>query len=136
MGAQFVQQRFSGDCQLCCLAMFLGVSYEEVVKHVWGNELVHGLRDERTEYILGLFEADVVIRDVNRLDRSQPAVLTVPSLNHYDGGRHVVYWDGERVWDPNQGVPGKKTYTNQAAWEAATKGYQSAGRRALEERDG
>lgn len=119
-----IRQRFNGDCQVCCLAMFLSVDYETVAKHVWGSELVFGLADSRAEHIASLFEVEIVRRDVSKLRRRSPAVLTVPSLNNTDGSLHVVYWDGKRIWDPNHGVTGKKTYTNQRAWEVATEGFQ------------
>ena len=125
----FAQQRFAGDCQVACLAMFLDVSYDEVVKHVWGSELIYGLADGRDKYIAALFEVEIGAKDTSKLRRKNPAVLTVPSLNDPNGSRHVVYWDGKRVWDPLQGVEGKKTYTNQRAWKLAAEGFQRVHRR-------
>jgi hypothetical protein len=105
--------------------MFLGIDYERVAKQCSGMELVYaGLVNSREEYIAGLFEVEIVFRDVAHLDRSRPAVLTVPSLNSGSGQTHAVYWDGQRIWDPNHGRSGKKSYTNQAAWELCTEGYQ------------
>lgn len=34
------------------------------------------------------------------------AVLSVNSLNN-NGGSHAVYWDGEKVYDPQEGIEGK-----------------------------
>jgi hypothetical protein len=34
------------------------------------------------------------------------ALLSIHSINN-DGGHHSVYWDGDRIWDPNEGIPGK-----------------------------
>lgn len=124
-----VQQRFAGDCQVACLAMFLGVAYDEVVKHVWGSELIQGLADGRDKHIAALFEVEIGAKDTSKLKRKSPAVLTVPSLNDPNGSRHVVYWDGKRIFDPLQGVQGKKTYTNQRAWKLATEGFQRVARR-------
>jgi hypothetical protein len=45
---------------------------------------------------------------------------------------HAVYWDGTRIYDPNQGCKGKKSYTSQAAWEVAIDGYQRLTRKAMQ----
>jgi hypothetical protein len=34
-----IQQKFAADCAVACLAMFLGVEYEDVLRHVSGHEL-------------------------------------------------------------------------------------------------
>jgi hypothetical protein len=36
-----------------------------------------------------------------------------------------------RIYDPNQGRKGKKSYASQAAWEVATDGYQRLTRKAM-----
>ena len=42
---------------------------------------------------------------------------------------HAVYWDATRIYDPDQGRKGKKSYTSQAAWEVAIDdGYQRLSR--------
>lgn len=124
---ELIQQRFTADCAVCCLAMFLGVDYEKVAQHCRGDELVrNGLVNMRERYIAELFEVAIVFRDVGKLDQTQPAVLTVPSLNSDRGQTHAVYWDGQRVWDPNHGLAGRRSYTNQAAWSVAIEGYQRA----------
>jgi len=120
-----VQQKFNSDCAVACMAMFLDVDYEDVVRHCAGYELVScGLTNHRERYIAGLFEVEIVFRDRTKLDRSQAAVLTLPSLNSDKPSTHAVYWDGTRVHDPNHGRPGKRIYTNQSAWEVVIDGYQ------------
>ena len=123
-----VTQRFEYDCGVCCLAMFLGVDYESIVRHSTGYELtLSGLTNDREKFIASMFETEIVFRVRDHLDRARPAVLTVPSLNAAGAhGTHAVYWDGRRAWDPNHGRAGKKTYTNQAAWEVCIDGYQRA----------
>lgn len=119
-----IQQHFQSDCAVACLAMFLGVKYEDVAKHCHGFELVtFGLCGKRTYDIADLFGADILWRDVSKLDYSKPAVLSVPSLN-IPGGRHSVYWDGKTIFDPNVGRPDKRTYTTENAWDYALDGYQ------------
>lgn len=123
----FISQRFSSDCAVACMAMFLGVDYEEVARHCTGWELTRGgMPNHRETYITSLFEVEIVFRDISKIDRRQPAVLTVPSLNSDTGGTHAVYWDGARLHDPNHGRPGKRYYGQKKAWDAAIEGYQRA----------
>jgi hypothetical protein len=37
------------------------------------------------------------------------ALLSVSSLN-IDHGSHMIYWDGTRIWDPNDGKEGKLAF--------------------------
>lgn len=105
--------------------MFLRVDYEQVARHCQGAELVHyGLANARERHIAGLFKVEIEFLDVDLIDRTRPAVLTVPSLNAATGQTHAVFWDGRRIWDPNHGRAGKKTYTNQQAWGFTVEGYQ------------
>lgn len=121
----FVQQRMPADCAVATLAMFLGLTYEDIAKHCAGYELaIQGLSWSREEYIFGLFETPVAVYDRSLIDWSQPAILSVPSLNEPDGGTHSVYWDGTRAWDPQMGRPGKGVYSNQRAKEFALVGIQ------------
>jgi hypothetical protein len=39
------------------------------------------------------------------------ALLSIHSLNNVPEGRHLVYFDGNRVWDPQEGRKGKKFAT-------------------------
>ncbi|HKJ74548.1 MAG TPA: hypothetical protein VKA19_10565 [Alphaproteobacteria bacterium] len=127
MAKSFIQQKFTSDCAVACLAMFLDVAYEDVARHCSGAELVWaGLAPSREAYICGLFDVEVVRRDRTLVDWAGPAILTVPSLNSPKGSTHAVYWDGRRVWDPNHGRPGRKAYTNQAAQEVAITALQRA----------
>jgi hypothetical protein len=95
-----IQQKFAADCAVACLSMFLGVEYEEVLRHVSGHELtLGGLTNYREAYIAQLFEVEISFLDRTRIDRSKAAVLTVPSLNSKTGLTHAVYWDGTRIYE-------------------------------------
>jgi hypothetical protein len=48
-------------------------------------------------------------RYVGSLLWKRRALLSVDSLN-IDGGSHMVYWDGTRIWDPNEGLEGKQHF--------------------------
>ena len=37
-----IQQKFAAHCAVACLAMFLGIKYEDVLRHVSGHELTLG----------------------------------------------------------------------------------------------
>jgi hypothetical protein len=39
------------------------------------------------------------------------ALLSIHSLNNVPDGRHLVYFDGIRIWDPQEGRKGKKFAT-------------------------
>jgi hypothetical protein len=39
------------------------------------------------------------------------AILSIHSLNNVPDGRHLVYFDGFRIWDPQEGRKGKKFAT-------------------------
>lgn len=40
------------------------------------------------------------------------ALLSIHSLNNLPDGRHLVYFDGHRIWDPQEGRKGKKFATD------------------------
>lgn len=42
----------------------------------------------------------------------RPALLSIVSLNHGPDGRHLVFYDGQRVLDPQEGRRGKKFATS------------------------
>ncbi len=123
----FIPQRMPADCAVAALAMFLGVTYEDIARHCTGSELVDsGMPWVRENHILHLFKAPCDVFDRTVMDWSSPAILSVPSLNEAEGVTHSVYWDGSRVWDPQQGRKGKASYTNQLAQELAITGIQRA----------
>ncbi len=124
---ELIQQKFKADCAVASLAMFLGVDYEAVLRHCSGHELaLNGLSNGREKFIAEAFEVPIKFLDRTKLERSKPADLTLPSLHSERGSTHPVFWDGKRVWDPNKGRPGKKSYANQMAWEVVIDGYQRA----------
>ena len=100
---RLIKQENFGECGLACLAMVLGQSLDEVRS----NARAAG----RTVEKYGLDSADMIhylkhfglteAREVLERDE-QPAILTVPSLNHL-GFLHFVVWDGERYLDPSSG---------------------------------
>jgi len=124
---KFVQQRMPADCAVAALAMFLNLAYEDIARHCTGAELVDsGLTWIRENYILNLYKTPCDVFDKTVMDWSKPAILSVPSLNEAEGVTHSVYWDGRRIWDPQQGRAGKVAYRNQMAREVAITGIQRA----------
>lgn len=122
-----VQQRMRSDCAVAALAMFLGVEYDDVARHCTGSELIDfGLSFFREQHIARLFGKEIMVLDRSLLDRSKPAILSVPSLN--DMGTHAVFWNGRRVFDPQHGRKGKRAYTNQMVWEVCLTGIIEADR--------
>lgn len=129
---KLIQQKFSSDCGVACLAMFLGRPYEDVAVHCSGWELMrHGLSGPRVDFLTCLFGVEINYRHPDVIDWTKPAVLSVTSLNV--DGAHAVYWDGERINDPNEGKPGKRAYSEdinkrgpRGAKEKTFVGYQRA----------
>ena len=127
---KFIQQRMPADCIVATLAMFLGRSYEDIARHCSGAELIqYGISFHREEHICGLFKINIEAIDVSLLDWKRAAILTVPSLNDGRGQTHSVYWDGKRVWDPQQGREGYSAYTNQRARKFAIVAIRRAKKR-------
>lgn len=115
------QDPFSQDCVACCCAMIVGQTAEEA--HAWmGTESGEAWKDpEAYAYLLsfgivvgeGFGLADPCeIEDTDILQsglqlRGNPCLLSVKGLN-YDGKEalHMVFWDGEKVWDSSPYVEG------------------------------
>lgn len=103
----FVQQKRDDDCVVACLAMWTGFA--------------HGMIDGALKSLPGggkcLFDAAALLRSIGTPARrtvyffeSEKAILDLPSFNR-PGGMHACYWDGERLYDPNEGRPGKLVWT-------------------------
>lgn len=122
--AATIKQRADRDCFLCCLAMAIGIPYEEMasrlgddfVRHVAANGLV-GSKDLNTAFgglglvrdshyvtlcILPEYASTGFLRNVLWGRRACIQVLS----KNYKGEHHIVYWDGERLHDPSN----KRTY--------------------------
>jgi hypothetical protein len=132
-----VRQRHVGDCVVAALAMFVDRDYDYVLPFALPYFKDRARRDgiARTSEILRDmgFRQDNLIgeqRGTGREFRSlflpeyhlspnllrdhlwgRPALMSVPSLNR-EGGKHMVYCDGTRVWDPQEGRRGKKYYAD------------------------
>ena len=66
-------------CAVACLAMFLGVEYEDALRHVGGHELtLGGLTNNREAYIARLFEVEISFLDRTKIDRSKASRLDCP----------------------------------------------------------
>ena len=119
-----IKQRADKDCFLCCLAMTLGISYEEMerrlgrefVSHVAANGLV-GSKDLATAFgglglvrelhyrVLYILPEYITTGFLRNILWGRRSCLQVRSKN-YPGEHHIIYWDGEALHDPSN----KKTY--------------------------
>lgn len=115
-----IQQRTKSDCVLACIAMAAGVSswddlwtQEDADKILgkgispfdyseWGERA--GLQFDYCSVWNG---ADM--NTIKFLLKGQKVILSVDSLN-IDHGSHAIYWDGERLWDPNEGKSDKLAF--------------------------
>jgi hypothetical protein len=107
-----IQQQSPNDCVLAAIAMAKGA---EKWSDVWTPEDLQKVIDSKgigdlkpwlekagiTSYI------EVYVRSescniVKRMLWKRRALLSVDSLNN-SGGSHMVFWDGEKLWDPHEG---------------------------------
>jgi hypothetical protein len=117
-----IQQRSPSDCVLAAMAMALGFTAWE---HAWTEEDLqkvveskgisdfdpwlsrHGLKAREDYFEFHVW--DQAVRQVRCMLWRRRALLSVDSLN-LDGGSHMIYWDGTRIWDPNEGKEGKLAF--------------------------
>ena len=109
-----IQQRSGNDCVLAAIAMAAG---KERWSDLWTeDDLAKCIKDggirEESVYLTraGFAKEDWLLihtsytnsHMVQNLLWRRRALLSVASLNNR-GGSHMVYWDGERIWDPHEG---------------------------------
>lgn len=112
-----IQQKTSSDCVLASIAMALDKPYDEV----WSSEDTKWTVDNRgiadkdpwlkkagiTRYKEVHFLYHMEQGYVHSLLWGRRALLSVHSLN-IPGGYHMVYWDGQNLWDPSR----QRTYAH------------------------
>jgi hypothetical protein len=113
-----VQQRGPSDCMLATIAMAAGKCYDDLWTIDDFNKVTldRGVSDEspwmeRAGFVEGVDYARVYCNSENQgvlksLLRGRRAMISVNSLN-IDGGYHILYWDGAKVYDPSS----KQTFT-------------------------
>ena len=119
-----IRQRSGSDCVLASIAMASGSIFwqdiftEEDLADVIKSQGVSTGSEDFTKYMkkAGFKEADykrlpwlenVPHDKLCSLLWGRRALLSINSLNN-PGGSHMIYWDGTRVWDPQEGVEGKQ----------------------------
>ena len=113
-----VKQRTRMNCAICCMAMLTGRDYDDVMAAVGdAYNPVKGMRyDQKALKRLGftfshekgqpMGGAVVFMRGILAPDFflhmawGRRALISVPSLNYSDS-THMVFCDGERVFDPS-----------------------------------
>jgi hypothetical protein len=132
-----IKQRYEQDCFLCCLAMAIGMSYDDAASKC-GPELADAIKcsglsqranAERAFNALDLLcgRDYIPIRSTIEMKAVQHhaelakellwgrrALIQVKSKN-YDNRYHIVYWDGAELHDPSP----LRTYT----WEEVNPGW-------------
>jgi hypothetical protein len=120
-----IKQRTPTDCGVCSLAMATGRTYEDVLGAVGDcYDAARGMRYmgsalERLGFSYAFQNGepvgDIVVMQrewslspklYRRMIWGRRALVSVPSLNN-EGGWHLIYFDGEAVFDPSP----LKTYT-------------------------
>jgi|CXWL01.1.fsa_nt_gi hypothetical protein len=118
-----VDQRTDHDCVFVCLAMVLGLTYEQAAARA-GAAFMEILQVQGCTGVMedALYAAFGLKKDVDYVERvysphwgtvggiknmlwGRRAMVTVRSKNIPDGW-YMLYWDGEKVYDPSR----KKRY--------------------------
>ena len=114
-----IQQRTDNDCVLASIAMALGFSKwedawtEEDLQQVVEQKGISDMEPWLLRHGLKQYEdwKEVHTWNEDRLTYvflwKRRALLSVNSLNT-EGGSHMVYWDGTRIYDPQEGRSGKQ----------------------------
>lgn len=124
---QLIQQRAQSDCMLCCMAMAMGIEYDDLANRLGPGFMTlirqHGVTDEAEPVLLSTLglQADIDYRKYSLSPHwcsiqfarnilwGRRALICVRSMNNRDGW-HSVYWDGEKLFDPSP----KSTYSDLA----------------------
>lgn len=116
--AAVIQQRADDDCTICSIAMAIGLPYERVMEAAAqsvggyryqgkpGTMSPKGVLLDLGFDVVRVGVAAVQPATLKRLLWGRRAVLSVPSLNGFDG-HHDVFWDGREIHDPTT----KRAYT-------------------------
>lgn len=111
---ELVQQRFTYDCALAALAMASGRPYDEL----WTPEFTAAIEAKkgtfgeawdkalemagfvRNEHFRSVYVAQLPRAAVYPMLWGRRALVQVISLNH-PSASHIVFWDGNEVFDPS-----------------------------------
>lgn len=109
---ELIKQRFSWDCELACVAMWCGKTYDEVYKMAFeiepqGKFVGRGVDTHLKERLLRHYGKIPAI--VLHAYSGIKGILSFPSLN-IPGGGHALYYDGKSIFDPQFGNQDKKFY--------------------------
>lgn len=110
-----IQQKSGNDCVLASIAMAAGLERWE---DAWSDADLQaviaskGVSDvdpwaKRVGYVAWEHFRPVYVHEdsqtvAHALLWKRRALLSCASLNN-DGGSHMVFWDGQRIWDPHEG---------------------------------
>lgn len=119
-----INQKNPADCAMCCVAMFCGITYEQLMERApWLSYLTQsvnngGMTTDQELHLISVitgrtplviqnhYHAEENTERLFEMLKGKPAILSARSLNFF-GGFHAVYWDGTKVIDPSN----KKKYT-------------------------
>lgn len=119
---KLIQQRSFNDCAIPCIAMALGVTYDELAIQL-PVEMLAGIHESGTKTetmieMFGLMGLEVenfrhfyygpswgTVKWTKNLLWGRRSILSCHSLNHKDG-KHYVYFNCEKLFDPST----RKTY--------------------------
>lgn len=107
---KLINQRGHWDCTIASMAMFAKCSYLDVLKEflsLYPNHRRNGLSTREMFKVLRAFEIKPFQTNVIFFDIK--GIMDVPSLNDLNGV-HSVFFDGNKILDPNYKLRGKLYY--------------------------
>ena len=106
-----IKQRDKWDCVIASVAMMTESDYEnvlEIYEKLYPNHKKNGLTDDEIFHLLQQFGVRPIL--VDAVFSGLDGIMFLPSRNDKNGS-HAVYFDGQRVLDPNYQFKNKKYYS-------------------------
>lgn len=97
------------DCMVCCLAMFMGWTYEQAIYYFPPKAVLE--TGYQFKWLVPYLRANGIRLiwfgepNLSSVDWSQPAMVDVPNLTNPIKGDHIIFWDGEKIIDPSNKTP-------------------------------
>lgn len=102
-----ISQKYKYDCGVACLAMYTGESYNTIKTEYFDDNDFNKFVMSNVEILTAMLNLgySCVVEDTEITPqrwaelKDTPMMVVVPSRNQKNG-LHMVYWNGEQVFDP------------------------------------
>ena len=102
---KLIKQRYRYDCDVACIAMFSGKSYNDIKNDYFSCHDFDKRNMKKVEFEAIMYDLKINIKQFSEFDKSKDAICVVHSINT-PGKLHTVYWDAtnQEVCDPQRGM--------------------------------